>query len=99
MLAKCANPDCSEVFRYLGSGKLYRTHSQPERQANASPLEHFWLCANCVKDMTVAVERGGRVIVIPRDRLEPYRETIGKISPARVVTSTEWPNRSRLAAG
>lgn len=75
MLAKCANPECSQVFRYLGEGKVYRTGSTGFGQGARTDLEHFWLCPKCVGEMMVAIEPNGRVIVIPRTMLAPYRDT------------------------
>ena len=58
MLSKCANPECSEVFRYLHQGKIFHLSPTPEVQAAAevlSPLmcERFWLCDKCSKVMTL----------------------------------------------
>jgi len=58
MLAKCANPECSEVFRYLHEGKIFLLSPTPEVEivaGNAHPslYERFWLCDKCSKQMTV----------------------------------------------
>lgn len=58
MLSKCANPECSEVFRYLHQGKIFLLSPTPEVQmvaGNAHPslYERFWLCEKCSKQMTV----------------------------------------------
>ena len=58
MLGKCANPGCSEVFRYLHEGKIFHLCPTPEVQAATEvfrPLlfERFWLCDKCSKQMTL----------------------------------------------
>lgn len=100
MLAKCANPECSVVFRYLGSGKLFRMpvqscdgHAAPYSATShaSGGLQHFWLCPDCARAMTLAVDRTGRVVVMRRKFLEPYREAFGRvrhvpeISPAQLA--------------
>ena len=37
MVSHCANPDCRRELHYLGSKRL----------------EHFWLCGECSKNMTL----------------------------------------------
>ena len=58
MLSKCANPECSEIFRYLHEGKVFYLAPTPEvriaRQMLIPELnERFWLCAKCSKEMTL----------------------------------------------
>lgn len=68
MLSKCANPDCSEKFLFLHSGKLFCLAPTPqvERSASAlSPLrERFWLCDRCAKVMTIVWD-GTKAKLIP----------------------------------
>jgi hypothetical protein len=96
MLAKCANPECSEVFRYLASGKLFRMPSRSPDGTAATGLEHFWLCPVCARTMTVAVERSGRVVVIARAVLRPYREMVGRISTAPQISQAQLPGQLGL---
>jgi hypothetical protein len=58
MLSKCANPECSERFMYLGRGKLFHLTPTPDLEAiggESVPLlyERFWLCEECSKKMTL----------------------------------------------
>jgi hypothetical protein len=59
MLSKCANPDCSEILRYLHQGKIFRLAPsgavQIEVATALGPLldERFWLCESCSEQMTV----------------------------------------------
>jgi|SRR5262245_27362264 len=72
MLSKCANPACSNVFRYLHEGKLFLIDSDPDlRQkrlsrngAGLGRLEYAWLCSYCCRYMTIRVdeERGTMVL-------------------------------------
>ena len=58
MLSKCANPECSEQFRYLHEGRLFCLTPTPEVQATSYGsleflYERFWLCDRCAKKMKV----------------------------------------------
>ena len=69
MLSKCANPGCSEVFRYLRQGKIFRLAPSPAVQAAAGAFgslltERFWLCDPCSKEMTVVWD-GTRAKIVP----------------------------------
>jgi hypothetical protein len=71
VLDKCENPKCLAVFRRLGDGKLFRvprvgTLSGPSGAVKKFvAMEHFWLCSNCDGTMTMAINRHGKVGVIP----------------------------------
>lgn len=71
MLAKCANPECTAVFRRLGDGKLFRvprvaTASSPSGAGKKTvTMEHFWLCNKCTETMTLGIDRERSVTVIP----------------------------------
>jgi hypothetical protein len=79
MLAKCANPKCSAVFRYFGAGRLFRLPTGAPCDSSAMPLEHFWLCPDCVNTMTLAVESTGRVVVMNRNMVARFREAGGQV--------------------
>lgn len=54
MLKKCANPECSALFRKFGTGKLFRVerrHTSPLR----SYIEFYWLCAECADSMRLVI--------------------------------------------
>ena len=70
MLAKCANPSCTETFRYLGRGRLFRLEADPVSRSYTSfpdsvQEEYFWICAECSQRYTLHLEDGGHVSVIP----------------------------------
>lgn len=71
MLSKCANPACSQPFRYLRDGKLFeietRVGSDPavgERKPSRR-VEFFWLCGQCCMELTVINDKEHGVITIP----------------------------------
>ena len=102
MVSKCANPECSERFLYLGHGKLFHLSPTPDVEAigGESQLlyERFWLCGECCKKM--AVVWGGteaRLVPLPvapvanADTSEPKHET--KQKPKRLAASAGLKRR------
>jgi len=59
MVAKCTNPACPARFRYLSQGKLFWL------EVDYGKYEYFWLCADCASKMSLKVEWGKGVIVVP----------------------------------
>ncbi len=56
MVAKCVNPYCNRPFRHLDHGRLFVTEYPPTFPGlHARKREHFWLCEECSKTMTVAI--------------------------------------------
>lgn len=80
MVSKCANPDCSETFRYFHSGRLFRveTTAAPERRrtmgADDSPnkpirrVVFYWLCSDCAEKMTLVSDPAAGISVRPKSR-------------------------------
>ena len=75
MLAKCANPSCTNSFRYLGRGKLFLVGLPPlniaPRGKSAIKLaarkpEWFWLCEQCSTTMLVTVDQDGNALPVRR---------------------------------
>ncbi|WP_148209994.1 hypothetical protein [Candidatus Korobacter versatilis] len=66
MMSKCANPNCSSVFRYLRDGKLFQVPAGASLRAAATVAsdapkpptrdEFFWLCGTCSKELTIVVD-------------------------------------------
>jgi len=88
MLSKCANPVCSEIFRYLHQGKIFCLAPTPEIEVAAgmpNPVleERFWLCERCAKEMTLIwggaqvtlVRLPTREAAIPQPRAPGIRRT------------------------
>jgi hypothetical protein len=87
MLSKCANPECSEAFHYFGQGRLFEVHFEDaercekagrvpfalELKKQDKSVEHFWLCPNCSKQLTVAMDRQNNVFILPRNGPVPVR--------------------------
>jgi hypothetical protein len=78
MVSKCANPDCSTSFRYLHQGRLFRIEtaagldrprttlgSDDDQKKPLRRLEFYWLCEDCVKNMTVILDKETGVSVRP----------------------------------
>jgi hypothetical protein len=69
MLTKCANPECTNPFRYLRGGRLFRLSVKiPTVSAGDKPirrLERFWLCNSCSTFLTLVPDDNGGVRVAP----------------------------------
>lgn len=73
MLSKCANPNCSNTFRYLHEGKLYLIGSRPanakrngsSRHATEfSAPEYAWLCSTCCRHMSIRFDQKRGAVVV-----------------------------------
>ncbi len=86
MLSKCANPACLAPFLYLHEGKIFNIEVDvaglggPDLTMSANGrarrLEHYWLCGNCARSMTVIYEHGSVFARLARPALaagEPAR--------------------------
>jgi len=62
MLSKCANPTCSNTFRYFREGKLFLIDSEAKSSKSRS-LQYFWLCPTCCRNMTIQMDHGHAVAV------------------------------------
>jgi hypothetical protein len=76
VLHKCANPACSNLFRHLSQGKLFRVEaeyfhgsSQPllftRKDRPLRHVEHYWLCDECSSFLTLTFEKGRGMITVP----------------------------------
>jgi hypothetical protein len=82
MLEKCANPSCSQVFRYSLGGTLFlfeptanETSSDFTLHEPDHSIESFWLCNQCEASMTIISNGGRDPMIIPI--LEVDSEQIG----------------------
>jgi len=69
MLAKCINPACTAVFRYLHEGRLFRLEADPDptsqhnwNSPGLKPGEFYWLCGACSTLMTLHLADDGAVV-------------------------------------
>jgi hypothetical protein len=87
MLSKCANPACSNPFRYLSEGKLYLIDSKAgpvpqaaraeSRDAGKSNIyEYFWLCSSCSQDMTIQIDNEFRISLVHRRGMPQHSELV-----------------------
>lgn len=102
MVEKCVNPFCNQPFRYLGRGKLFVVEF-PRRLAErrhhvAGRREHFWLCDECARTMTVAVRREFDSISVRIINLSPDGTTKLEFIPPIVSHSEEECSEPALAA-
>ena len=68
MLSKCANPACSAKFLRLHDGRLFVKQLEGDCDSAARPerqREYFWLCNSCCRTLTIVVEKGKPIQVIP----------------------------------
>ena len=77
MLSKCANLNCSNPFRYLHEGRLFRMETEirggdgsafgtdTDVRKSVRRLEFFWLCDNCAATMTLTYQKGVGVTARP----------------------------------
>ena len=91
MLSKCANPECSEIFRYLHQGKLFCLAPTPEVEDVTGEFlpqfqERFWLCDACSRKMTV-IWGGTQARVVPL----PIQET--GVTPVQNNERRDWRSR------
>jgi hypothetical protein len=100
MLSKCANPECSEIFRYLHAGKIFYLAPTPDMEI-AMGMQHpalherFWLCARCSKEMTVVwggvqakvVRLPAKVVVLAPASTKKKKEVGGRRSRARAASA------------
>lgn len=73
MVSKCANPNCSEQFRYLHQGKLFHLSPVPDlehitEETCGGLYERFWLCEECCKKFTVVWDGEQAQVVSSRNR-------------------------------
>lgn len=89
MVSKCANPNCSAVFRYLREGRLFHFELRKSNSLrkgsvtqNVGGHECFWLCATCSVKMTL-VKDNGYVSVRPLESVAARAGAISNVSPGR----------------
>lgn len=89
MLSKCANPECSEQFRYLHQGKLFHLNPTPELQALGDDFcdalyERFWLCEQCCKRMRVVWDgTEARIASLLATERAHSEDQIDRVQPSR----------------
>ena len=69
MVSWCANPDCRRELRYFREGKIYAflmSSASGHRR-----LEHFWLCGECFKTMSLVCANHREVKILHRPASPP----------------------------
>ena len=68
MVSQCANPDCRRELRYLRDGRIYAFAMSTGNGSKS--LEHFWLCGECSKSMTLTCLNQSEVKTPHRAKLQ-----------------------------
>jgi len=71
MVSHCGNPDCRRELRYLRDGKIYQFVLSPKTCSKR--LEHFWLCGECSKSMTLTCLKQSEVKTVRRRQVTSHR--------------------------
>ena len=72
MVSNCANPACTEKFRYFHEGKLFRFEWSLSKESSIGTregmrqVEFFWLCEGCSDKMTVVYKTGFGVTAVAK---------------------------------
>ena len=75
MLHKCANPNCSSLFRKLSQGKLFLVDTPLDasdarrtrwRGQSRGRVEYYWLCDQCAFAFTLSYEKDRGVVAVPQ---------------------------------
>jgi hypothetical protein len=78
MVSKCLNPHCSAILHHMSQGRLFRVDFTEAGKKSAPmgkvvvasirnkscPIEHFWLCEDCAKSMTIALGDAGEIHLV-----------------------------------
>jgi len=105
MVAKCINPYCNRPFRHVEHGKLFVTEYPPTFPAlHERKREHFWLCEECSKSMTVAIRHEHDRPAIRIINLSPNGTRKLDFDPEEALarpqpSALSQPNLSQLAFG
>lgn len=92
MLHKCANPACTEVFRYLREGKMFYVETEvfgtsdpdiTQKRRGSRRLEHYWLCDECSSHVTLAFDEHQGLLTVPLPD-GVGKKTIRMMAPERI---------------
>ena len=69
MVHKCANAACSASFHTLRDGRVFVKEVENDARSSGNglcrQLRYFWLCGVCCRTLTVIVEKGQAVKIVP----------------------------------
>lgn len=82
MVNHCANPNCHKPLHYLREGKIFLFSGKSKSKSNAFSLEHFWLCGDCAKDWTLAMDGEHSIQLLAKKRRRFRAKLIAAPSPA-----------------
>jgi hypothetical protein len=83
MVNYCANPNCHKELHYLREGKIFLFSGKLSKgKSNAFALEHFWLCGDCAKDWTLAMDGEHGIQLLEKKRRQFRAKLIPVSTPA-----------------
>ena len=77
MVGHCANPNCNKPLHYLREGKVFlfsRKNTSKENPKSLQLLEHYWLCGDCARQWTLAMD-GEQGIQLLEKKRRRFRAT------------------------
>lgn len=70
MLSGCADPPCSNQFRYMHQGRLFLLKgTDNDSEQHVEHLRYAWLCDKCASKLEVTVDSHERVEVRKRENV------------------------------
>ena len=76
MVSNCANPKCARPLHYLREGKIFIFDSadriEPKTGKRSRRLEHYWLCGDCCRSLTLEKGPEGVRLVSRPHRAQPH---------------------------
>jgi hypothetical protein len=108
MLHKCANPDCSSLFRRMTQGKLFQveTHSPHplrfeaatvrRREKPSRRVEYYWLCDACSCYLTLVSERGRGMMTVPLPNPAAKKPASAALTPVGLASPQARTGSGRI---
>ena len=78
MASRCINPQCENQSSFFGAGALY-AFQEHEAAHSRRHVRYLWLCASCAPHYAVRTDGGGKVIVVSRSQVEPFKARDAKL--------------------
>lgn len=72
MASRCINPQCENQSSFFGAGALYAFERQGAAHSRRH-MQYLWLCASCAPLYVVRTDGAGKVIVVSRSHVEPFK--------------------------
>jgi len=102
LLHKCANPICSVTFRDIHVGKLFLVETSAIgvaskfRHRSRTIHQHYWLCDQCSRGLTLMFEKERGVIPVPLSKLTAASEFANQHSVMLTNMKNLTPQRGAM---